>query len=99
MRSDGKYGFARGTLDPPDGETAQPYADVMGVPCHASAAATGRFVFQLKAERQEECHHEFDKRLAVAQKLKVCCFVLKIDSDGPVFTGLACGVAHGASSR
>ena len=34
-------------------------------------------------------HHAFDKRLAIAQELKVGRFILKIDSDGAVFAGLA----------
>jgi hypothetical protein len=38
------------------------------------------------------------KGLAVAQELNVSRFVLKIDGDGAVFTGLAGGVAHGSPS-
>jgi hypothetical protein len=36
-------------------------------------AATG-LVEELKAEREDECDHAFDKRLAIAQELKVVSF-------------------------
>jgi hypothetical protein len=46
----------------------------------------------LKAKGQEKGEHAFDKRLAVAQELNVGRFVLKINCNGPVFTGWAgCG--------
>ena len=70
----------------------------MRVARQAPAAATGRLVFELKAQGQEKGEHAFDKRLAIAKQLKVGRFVLKIDGDGPVFAGLAGGVAHGSPS-
>jgi len=51
--------------------------------------------FNLKAKRQHESEDTLEKRLAIAQQLKVRCFVSKIDGDGPVFTGLAGCVSHG----
>jgi transposase InsO family protein len=63
-----------------------------------SATTTHRFVFQLKAERQDEGDHEFDKRFAIAKQLKIRRFVLEIDGDSPVFAGLAGGVGHGSPS-
>jgi hypothetical protein len=42
-------------------------------------------VFQLKANGQDEGDDPFEKRLAVAKKLKVGRFLLKIDGDGTVF--------------
>src|SRR6266403_3388688 len=70
----------------------------MGVAGQAPAAATARLVCELKAQGQEKGDDAFDKRLAIAKQLKIGRFVLKIDGDGPVFTGLAGGVAHGSSS-
>src|SRR5262249_50314957 len=81
--------FTPGALDPPDGEPTQSDPDVMRVAGKAPAAAAGGLVFQLKAQRQEEGEHEFDKRLAIPQELKVGGFVLEIDGDRPVFAGLA----------
>ena len=71
----------------------------MRVACQAPAAATGRLGFQLKAKRQEEGEHELAKRLAITKQLKVGCFVLEIDSDRPIFAGLAGLFWHGAPSR
>jgi hypothetical protein len=51
-----------------------------------------------KAEGEEKGEDAFDKRLTVAKEPKIGGFVLKIDSDGPIFTGLACGGSHGSSS-
>jgi hypothetical protein len=44
-------------------------------------------VCELKAKGQEKGEHAFDKRLTIAQELKVGRFVSKIDSDGTVFAG------------
>jgi hypothetical protein len=68
---------------------------LMGVARQASASAAGRLVLQLKAPRQDERQHQFNKCLPIAEQLKVRCFISKIDSDSPVFAGLASGVAHG----
>ena len=70
----------------------------MGVAGQAPAATTGRLVCELKAKGQEKGEDAFDKRLAIAQELKVGRFVVKIDGDGPVFAGLASGIAHGSPS-
>jgi hypothetical protein len=64
----------------------------------ASTTTTHRLVFELKAERQNECDHAFDKRLAIAQELKVGRFILKINRDGAVVAGLAGRVLPGSSS-
>ena len=56
------------------------------MPRQAPAAATGRLVFQLIAHGQEEGEHELEKRLPIAKQLTVGRFVLKIDSDGAVFS-------------
>jgi len=82
---DREHGATRGALEPPDGEATQPDPDIVRVTCQIPAPTTGGFVFQLKAEGQEECQHQCDKRLAVAKQLKVGRFILEINSDGPVF--------------
>jgi hypothetical protein len=66
----------------------------MGVARQAPAPITGRPVLQLEAEGQQEGEDALEKHLAVAQQLKVRGFVSKIDSDGPVVTGLAGCVSH-----
>jgi hypothetical protein len=71
----------------------------MGVTRQAPAAATGRLVLELKAEGEKERQHTVEKRFAVAKQLKGGRFVLKINSDGPVFAGLAGGGSHGSPSR
>jgi hypothetical protein len=67
----------------------------MGVAGQAPAAATGGLVSELKAKGQDERHHAFNKRLPIAQRLEVGRFIVEIDGDGPVFTGLAGRVSHG----
>ena len=39
--------------------------------------------------------HAFDKRLPIAKELTVGRFIVEIDGDSPVFTGLADSVSHG----
>ena len=56
--------------------------------------ATRGLVCELKADRQDEGQHTFEKRLPIAQELKVGRFVLKIDGDGPVCAWLFGGVTH-----
>ena len=87
VRQDGEHGFARRTLDAPDGDPTQADTDIMRVARQAPAAATGRLMFELKAKGQEKGEHELDKRLAVAKQLKVGRFILEIDGDGPVCRG------------
>ena len=70
----------------------------MRVACETPSIATARLVCELKAEGEDEREHEFDERLAIAKQLKVGRFILKINSDGPVFAGLTGGVAHGSPS-
>jgi hypothetical protein len=59
---------------------------------------TGRLVFQLKAKGEEKGEDTCQERLPIAKQLKIGRFVLKIDGDGPVFSGLAGAVAHESSS-
>jgi hypothetical protein len=87
VREDREHGSACRALDTPDGETTQPDPNIMGVAGQAPAAATGRLVCELQAKGEEKGEHAFDKRLPIAQELKVGRFVSKIDSDGAVFAG------------
>jgi hypothetical protein len=67
----------------------------MGVTRQVPATSTGGLVFELKAKSEEKGEDTFEKRFAVTQQLKIGRFGLKINRDGPVFTGLTgCGL-HG----
>ena len=90
VRQHGEHRFAPRTLDAPDGETTQPDTDIMGVAGQVPAAATEPLVFQLKADREDESHHQFDKGSAVAKQLKVGRFIMEIDGDSVVLPRL-CG--------
>jgi len=81
-------------LTGPDSDPAQPHAGIMRVARQAPAAVTRRLVGELKAEGQEKGEDAFDKCLAVAQELKVRCFILEIYGDSAVFAGLAGGGSH-----
>ena len=94
MWKDGKHGATGRALEAPDGDATQTDAHIMRMAREASTATTGRFVFQLKAKGEEKGEDAFDKRFAIAQELIIGRFVVKVDSNGPVFTALADGVAH-----
>jgi hypothetical protein len=99
MGEDREYRFARGALQPPNGEPPETNTGVMGVARQAPAAMTGRLVFQLKAKREEAGEHELEKRLAITQQLKVGGFVLEINGDRPIFSALAGVFGHGSPLR
>jgi hypothetical protein len=86
MREDREDRSARGALDPPDGHPTQTDAHIMRMARQAPTSLTRRLVCELKAQGQDNSHHQFHKGLAVAKQLYVGRFVLKIDGDGPVFT-------------
>src|SRR5262245_26184252 len=67
MWQHGEHRMTHRALEPPDGHPTQAYAEIMRVAGQASTTTTHRLVFELKAARQDECDHEFDKRLAIAQ--------------------------------
>src|SRR5438270_1190437 len=98
MRQDGEHRATRGALDPPDGDATQADTGIMRVARQAPTAVTGCLVEELKAKREHEGDHAFDKCLAIAKQLKVSRFILKINRDGPVFAGLAGCIVHGSSS-
>jgi hypothetical protein len=78
--------FAPRTLNTPDGETAQPDPDVMRVTGQTPTPATGRLVFELKTEGEEEGEETLEKRLPVSQQAAVGGFVSKINGDSAVFS-------------
>src|SRR5215470_434360 len=98
MRPHGERRLTHRALATPDGHPTQAYAEIMRVAGQASTTTTHRFVFELKAARQDEGEHAFDKRLAIAQELNVGRFMLKIHRDGAVFAALAGRLVHGSSS-
>ena len=67
VRQDGEHGFARRTLDPPDGHPTQADTDVMGMARQAPASTTGGLVGELKADGEDEGQHTFEKRLTIAK--------------------------------
>jgi hypothetical protein len=62
--------------------------EIMRVARHPPAAVTGGLGLQLKADREDESHHPFDKGLAVATQLNVGRFIMKIDGDRVVLPRL-----------
>src|SRR5262249_1741923 len=64
----------------------------------APAAATGRLVCELKAERHDEGEDTFEERLAIAKELEVRRFAPEIDSDGAGFSRRFRRCAHGYPS-
>jgi hypothetical protein len=66
----------------------------MGVARQAPAPITGRPVLQLETEGHKEGEDALEKRLAIAQQLKVRGFVSKIDGDGPVLPCPCARLSH-----
>jgi hypothetical protein len=66
----------------------------MGVAGQAPTAVTGRFVGELKANREDEGENKLDKCLAIIKKLKVSGFIVEIDADGAVFSWCFGGLSH-----
>ena len=58
-------------------------------------AVTRGLVCELKAQGHHEGDDQFHKGLAIAKQLTIGHFVLKIDSDGAVFSWSSGCVAHG----
>ena len=90
--------FARRTLDTPEGDATQPAPHGMRVACQAPASTTGRRGVQRQATGAEQGEDTRAPRLPSAKEVHRGRCVLHIDGAGPVFTGLAGGVAQGASS-
>src|SRR5215470_19766495 len=94
---DGEHRVTGGALHPPDGEAPEAHPRIMGVACEAPAAATGRLVGELKADREEEGKDELDKRLGIVQERKVGCLIVEVDGNGAVLAGRFGSLSHGSS--
>jgi hypothetical protein len=94
MRENGKHGFARGTLDTPEGEATKPKSGIMGVACETAAAMTRGIVTKLEADGEEESQNEFNERFAITQQLQVGRFIVKIDDNGAVLAGRFGALSH-----
>src|SRR6266849_3676970 len=97
MRQDGEHGFARRTLDTPDGETTQAETSIVGVAGQTPALATAGLVEELKAEREKKREYELDKRFGVAQELSVGRLIVEIDGERAVVACRFGGVSHVSS--
>jgi hypothetical protein len=69
MRQHGKDRPASCALNAPNGETAEAYTGIMGVASHRAAAITGRFVVELKTQREDEGQDKLDECLAIVKEL------------------------------
>jgi hypothetical protein len=98
MREDREHRCTRRALDTPNSEPTQADTHVMGVTRQAPASITAGLVFELQAQSEETGEDTFEKRFAVTQQLHIGRFVVKINRDGPVFTGLAGSASHGSPS-
>jgi hypothetical protein len=56
----------------------------MGVASQTTAAVTGRFVGELKTQREDEGEDKLDKCFAIVNQLKVGGFILEIDGNRAV---------------
>jgi hypothetical protein len=66
----------------------------MGVTGEAPASATGRLLFELKTNGQNEGEDIFEERLAIAKTLEVRRFAPEIDGDGAVLSCRFCCCAQ-----
>src|SRR5687768_4780749 len=97
MRQHGKNGFAARALKAPDGETTEPNPDIMGVASETTTAVTGRFVGELKPQREDEGQNKLDKRFAIVEQLEVGGFIMEIDGEGTVLAFGFVGLCHVSS--
>ena len=81
---DGEHRFASRALNAPDGQPTQADSHIMGVAGQTTAAGTGRFVGELKPQREDEGEDKLDKCFAIVNQLKIGGFILEIDGDRAV---------------
>jgi hypothetical protein len=86
MRQHGEHCSALRTLNAPDGDSTQTDTDVVGVARQTPAPTTDGLVCELKATGQEKGEDTLDKHRTIVKELKVGRFILKINSNGPVFS-------------
>ena len=97
MRQHDKDSPASGALNAPDGEAAEANPGIMGVARQRAAAVTGRFVSDLKPEREDAGQDELDKCFAIAKKLPVGGFIVEIDGERAVMAFGLGGLRHVSS--
>ena len=98
VREDGEHRMTGGALDPPDGEATEAHPCIMGVACQTPAAATGRLMRELKAERKDEGEDALDKRFGIAQEGKVGRLIVEVDGHRTVLAGRCGSLSHGSPS-
>jgi hypothetical protein len=69
----------------------------MGVAGEAATAVAGRFVVELKAQREDEGQDELDEGLAITKELRVGGLIVEINGDRAVFAGCFSGLSHVSS--
>jgi hypothetical protein len=57
----------------------------MGVAGQTAPTVTGRFVAELKADREEKGQDKLDECLTIVEELRVGRFIVEIDREGSVF--------------
>ena len=95
MWEDGAHRCACRALETPDRDATQTDTPIMRMTRPALSPITGRLVWELQAEDQEEGEHPCDKRRAVFDQADVGRFVSKITGDGAVFSRRFGRCAHG----
>jgi len=98
VREDGEHRMTGSALDPPDGDATEAHPYIMGVACQTPAAATGRLVRELKADRKDEGEDELDKRFGIAQECKVGRLIVEVDGNRTVLAGRCGSLSHGSPS-
>src|SRR5215470_1467167 len=78
MRQHGEHRLTCRALNASDSDPTQTDADIRGVVRQAPASITDSLVLQLETEGQEEGEDTHEKRLPIAQELKVRRFISKI---------------------
>jgi hypothetical protein len=69
----------------------------MGMASERAAAVTGRFVVELKAQREDKGQDQLDERLGIAQELRVGGLIMEIDGEGAVLARCFGGFCHVSS--
>jgi hypothetical protein len=69
----------------------------MRVTRQSTAAVTGRFMGELKAQREDEGEDELDERLAIAKELEVGRLIIEINGDRAVLAFGFGGLGHVSS--
>jgi hypothetical protein len=69
----------------------------MGVTSQTTAAATGRFVVELKADGEDEGEDKLHKRFGVVQQRNVGRLIVEVDGESAVLACRFGSIAHMSS--